>query len=87
MKSSLFEPSNNDITTNEWMSLQNEYMLKARIYPQYDLIAQKGAIVAYQGDVTFAYEGAGGVDAEGAGVGAVHPLRLGEAEESLGVHV
>lgn len=57
MKSSLFEPSNNEITTNEWLSLQNEYMLKARIYPQYDLIAQKGAMVAYQGDVSFAHEG------------------------------
>jgi uncharacterized protein (AIM24 family) len=42
------------------LSLQNPRMLKARLDSS-ELLARQGAMVAYQGQVEFAYEGAGGV--------------------------
>ena len=42
------------------LSLQNPRMLKARLDGT-ELLARQGAMVAYQGSVEFAYEGAGGV--------------------------
>jgi len=41
------------------MSLQNPRLLKVRLAG--DVLARQGAMVAYQGQVQFAYEGAGGV--------------------------
>jgi len=41
------------------MALQNPRMLKVRLNGQ--VFARQGAMVAYQGEVTFAYEGAGGM--------------------------
>jgi uncharacterized protein (AIM24 family) len=42
------------------LSLQNPRMLKARLDGT-ELLARQGAMVAYQGQVEFAYEGAGGM--------------------------
>lgn len=59
MRSNLFG-ENLEISSEEPLSLQNPRMLKARLEGT-DLLARQGAMVAYQGQVEFAYEGAGGV--------------------------
>ena len=59
MRSDLFG-NNLETTSSETLSLQNPRMLKARLDGT-DLLARQGAMVAYQGSVEFAYEGAGGV--------------------------
>ncbi len=58
MRSNLFG-EHLESTSDETMSLQNPRMLKVRL--DGEVLARQGAMVAYQGDVTFAYEGAGGV--------------------------
>ena len=58
MRSNLFG-ENLEADSTETMSLQNPRLLKVRL--QGDLLARQGAMVAYQGAITFAYEGAGGV--------------------------
>ena len=58
MRSNLFG-EHLESTSDEAMSLQNPRMLKVRL--DGEVLARQGAMVAYQGDVTFAYEGAGGV--------------------------
>ena len=59
MRSELFG-ENLETTSSEALSLQNPRMLKARLQSS-ELLARQGAMVAYQGEVEFAYEGAGGV--------------------------
>ena len=59
MRSDLFG-QNLETTSSEVLSLQNPRMLKARLQSS-ELLARQGAMVAYQGEVEFAYEGAGGV--------------------------
>jgi hypothetical protein len=61
MRSELFG-QNLETTSSEVLSLQNPRMLKARLQDS-ELLARQGAMVAYQGAVEFAYEGAGGVGA------------------------
>ena len=58
MRSNLFG-ENLESTSDEPMSLQNPRMLKVRL--DGEILARQGAMVAYQGQVEFAYEGAGGV--------------------------
>ena len=58
MRSELFGQL--ETTSDESLSLQNPQMLKARLQDG-ELLARQGAMVAYQGAVEFAYEGAGGV--------------------------
>ncbi len=58
MRSALFG-QNLETTTNERMTLQNPRMLRVAL--DGELMARQGAMVAYQGEVEFAYEGAGGV--------------------------
>ena len=58
MRSNLFG-ENLETTGDEPMSLQNPRMLKVRL--DGEILARQGAMVAYQGQVEFAYEGAGGV--------------------------
>ena len=58
MRSNLFG-ENLESTSDEPMSLQNPRMLKVRL--DGEVLARQGAMVAYQGQVEFAYEGAGGV--------------------------
>lgn len=59
MRSELFG-QNLETTTEGTLVLQNPRMLKARLQAS-ELLARQGAMVAYQGQVEFAYEGAGGV--------------------------
>ena len=58
MRSELFG-QNLETTSDEGMSLQNPRMLKVRL--DGEVLARQGAMVAYQGEIAFAYEGAGGV--------------------------
>ena len=58
MRSNLFG-ANLETASDEPMSLQNPRMLKVRLNGE--VLARQGAMVAYQGQVQFAYEGAGGV--------------------------
>ncbi|MFN2537636.1 MAG: AIM24 family protein [Mycobacteriales bacterium] len=58
MKSSLFG-QNLEADTTETMSLQNPYLLKVQLNGE--LLARQGAMVVYQGQIAFAYQGAGGV--------------------------
>jgi uncharacterized protein (AIM24 family) len=59
MRSNLFG-ENLETASTEPLVLQNPRMLKARLDGS-ELLARQGAMVAYQGQVEFAYEGAGGV--------------------------
>jgi uncharacterized protein (AIM24 family) len=62
MRSSLFG-ENVETTSAEPMALQNPRMLKVRLGGQggqpSEVLARQGAMVAYQGQIDFAYEGAG----------------------------
>ena len=58
MRSSLFE-ENLESTSGQGMSLQNPRMLRVRL--DGEVLARQGAMVGYQGEVAFAFEGAGGV--------------------------
>ena len=58
MRSSLFG-QNLETDGLEALSLQNPRLLKVRL--DGEVLARQGAMVAYQGKVEFAYEGAGGV--------------------------
>ena len=63
MRSSLFG-ENLETTSTEMMSLQNPRMLKVRVGDAAsgqpgEFLARQGAMVAYQGQVEFVYEGAG----------------------------
>lgn len=58
MRSSLFG-ENTELDRPEGMYLQNPRLLKVELNG--DLLARQGAMVAYQGEIAFAYEGAGGV--------------------------
>ena len=59
MRSELFG-QNLEKAGDDRLSLQNPRMLKAHLEGS-ELLARQGAMVAYQGQVEFAYEGAGGV--------------------------
>ena len=50
---------NLETTSTESMALQNPRLLKVRL--DGEVLAHQGSMVAYQGEVRFAYEGAGGV--------------------------
>jgi len=58
MRSNLFS-ANVELEGSDAMSLQNPRLLKVRLNGE--LLARQGAMVAYQGAIEFAYEGAGGV--------------------------
>lgn len=57
MKSDLFDQSNLEIADGQRFGLQNNQMLRVSLGP--DLLAIKGAMVAYQGKVRFDHEKAG----------------------------
>ncbi|MBT0768056.1 AIM24 family protein [Kineosporia sp. J2-2] len=59
MQSSLFHESNLEISGQNRFALQNSQMLRVALGP--DVLAAKGAMVAYQGRVTFNHEGSGSV--------------------------
>lgn len=50
----------NETTSTDAFALQNPYLLKVRL-DQGSIRAKQGAMVAYQGDVSFEHAGAGGV--------------------------
>jgi uncharacterized protein (AIM24 family) len=59
MQSDLFEASNLENQTQQRFMLQNSQMVRVSLGP--DVLAIKGAMVAYQGRVEFVHEKAGGV--------------------------
>jgi uncharacterized protein (AIM24 family) len=59
MRSQLFEAGNAEVQTQERWTLQNQKMVKTVLGP--DVLAVKGAMVAYQGQIAFNHEGSGNV--------------------------
>ncbi|GAA1340837.1 AIM24 family protein [Arthrobacter roseus] len=59
MRSDLFNERNQETQTTERWALQSPRMLRTVLGD--DMIATKGAMVAFQGDITFNHEGAGSV--------------------------
>ncbi|MDQ1288616.1 MAG: hypothetical protein QG622_2182 [Actinomycetota bacterium] len=59
MRSQLFDATNAEVTTGERWLKQNEKMVKVTVAPGQDVLAVKGAMVAYQGQATFNHEGSG----------------------------
>ena len=59
MRSELFAPQNMEQQSQDTFSLQNSKMLKVRLNG--DLMARKGSMVAYQGQMNFEYQGSGGI--------------------------
>jgi uncharacterized protein (AIM24 family) len=59
VRSSLFEPANAEVATSERWTRQSSKMIKTTLGP--DVLSAKGAMVAYQGEVTFNHEGSGSV--------------------------
>lgn len=58
MKSELFNQANHEVQTTERFALQNPRMLKVTLGAP--VLATKGVMVAYQGQVTFEHKSAGG---------------------------
>lgn len=59
MRSELFAPEHMERQTQDQWALQSKKML--RVNMTQDILATKGAMVAYQGQMTFRHEGAGSV--------------------------
>lgn len=59
MRSQLFDQANMQKQSNDRWTLQNHKLLRTGLGP--DVLAAKGAMVAYQGQLTFAHEGSGSV--------------------------
>jgi uncharacterized protein (AIM24 family) len=59
MRSDLFDQANQRVQSGERFTLQNDQMLRVGLGP--DLLATKGAMVAYLGNVEFRHEKAGGM--------------------------
>jgi uncharacterized protein (AIM24 family) len=59
VRSTLFQPANTEVATSERWTRQNSKMIKTTLGP--DVLSAKGAMVAYQGDVSFNHEGSGNV--------------------------
>lgn len=57
MRSHLFDTAHAEVQSDQRWALQSPYMLKATLGP--DVLATKGAMVAYQGQVEFHHESAG----------------------------
>ena len=59
MRSSLFDQSNHELQSEQTFALQNPQLL--RVHLGGDVLAVKGAMVAYQGQMRFDHEKAGSV--------------------------
>ncbi|MBA3310713.1 MAG: AIM24 family protein [Nocardioidaceae bacterium] len=57
MRSDLFVPDHQEMTTQDRFALQSKKMLKVTLGP--DVLSRKGAMVAFQGQVSFNHEGSG----------------------------
>src|SRR5699024_989696 len=61
MRSNLFDASNQERQTNDRWALQSSKMLRCALNPQSpEIISAAGAMVAYQGQMEFSYQGSGG---------------------------
>lgn len=61
MRSNLFDQANMENQSVEVFALQNSKMLRSRIQPGRGVIARKGAMVAYQGNIEFSHKGSEGL--------------------------
>jgi uncharacterized protein (AIM24 family) len=61
VRSQLFDAANAEVNSAERWIKQNSKMVKTVVVPGQDVLAVKGAMVAYQGQVTFNHEGSGSV--------------------------
>lgn len=61
MRSPLFDQANQERQTNQRWTLQSSKMLRTALNGQLDVLASQGAMVAYQGQMEFKYEGSGGL--------------------------
>jgi uncharacterized protein (AIM24 family) len=59
VRSQLFDAANAEVQTGERWVKQNSKMVRTTLGP--DVLAAKGAMVAYQGQITFNHEGSGSV--------------------------
>ncbi len=60
MRSALFDQAHQERETNQRWTLQSDRMLRTAMNGQLDVLAAQGAMVAYQGQMDFSYQGAGG---------------------------
>ncbi|GAA1284912.1 MULTISPECIES: AIM24 family protein [Brachybacterium] len=61
MRSNLFDASNQERQTTDRWALQSPKMLRCSLNPQApEIISSAGAMVAYQGQMDFSYQGSGG---------------------------
>lgn len=61
MRSNLFDASNQERQTTDRWTLQSSKMLRCALQPQSpEIISAQGAMVAYQGQMDFSYQGSGG---------------------------
>jgi uncharacterized protein (AIM24 family) len=61
VRSQLFDAANAEVNATERWIKQSAKMVKVVVAPGQDVLAVKGAMVAYQGQVTFNHEGSGSV--------------------------
>ncbi|MGO3178046.1 MAG: AIM24 family protein, partial [Brevibacterium linens] len=61
MRSELFSKRNAEIQNQQRWTLQSNKMLRSVVTPNAPMIATKGAMVAYQGDVHFTHQGSNSV--------------------------
>ena len=61
MRSNLFDASNQERQTNERWALQSNKLLRCSLSPDApEIVSASGAMVAYQGQMDFSYQGSGG---------------------------
>lgn len=61
MRSALFDPAHQERQTNDRWALQSERLLRCALNQNDpEIIASQGAMVAYQGQMDFSYQGSGG---------------------------
>lgn len=61
MRSELFAPENQEIQSEQRWALQSKRLLRCRLTPNApEIISSQGAMVAYQGQMDFSYQGSGG---------------------------
>ena len=61
MQSELFGQANLEIQSEDIFVLQNSKLLRARVKNGASILSRKGAMVAYQGNITFAHKGSDSV--------------------------
>lgn len=61
MRSELFAKRNAEQESNQRWTMQSSKMLRALVTPDAPMVATKGAMVAYQGNVEFTHQGSSSV--------------------------